>query len=181
VRYRFIEQERRSYPVGRLCGVMQVSRSGFYAWRRRPKSNRTRQDEVLTQQIQCIHRQSRGIYGAPRIHAELCDQHVRSSRKRVARLMRLAGLEGKRKGSHKPKRTPSSTPTASNLLALSTSATQPNQIWVSDITYLRTAEGWELGPLGPGFARSSAISLLSSTFTPGVSWVGPCGSVSQKH
>lgn len=142
MRYRFIEQERLSYPVGRLCGVMQVSRSGFYAWRRRPKSNRARQDEVLTQQIQRIHRQNRGIYGAPRIHAELYDQQVRASCKRVARLMRLAGLEGKRKGSHKPKRAPSSTPTVSNLLALSTSATHPDQIWVSDITYLRTGEGW---------------------------------------
>jgi putative transposase len=142
VRYRFIEQERRSYPVGRLCGVMQVSRSGFYAWRRRPKSNRARQDELLTRQIQRIHQQNRGIYGAPRIHAELRDQQVRASRKRVARLMRLAGLQGKRKGVLNLKRTPSPTSPASNLLALGTSASGPDQIWVSDITYLRTAEGW---------------------------------------
>lgn len=142
MRYRFIGQERRNYPVGRLCGVMQVSRSGFYAWRRRPKSNRAQQDEVLTRQIQHIHRQNRGIYGAPRVHAELYNQQVRASRKRVARLMRLAGLKGKRKGSHKQKRSPSSTPTASNLLAFRPAATQPDQVWVSDITYLRTAEGW---------------------------------------
>lgn len=142
MRYRFIEQERRSYPIGRLCRVMQVSRSGFYAWRRRPKSNRARQDELLTRQIQRIHRQNRGIYGVPRVHAELYDQKVRTSRKRVARLMRSAGLAGKRKGSLKRTRSPGSTPTASNLLAFSTSATQPDQIWVSDITYVRTAEGW---------------------------------------
>jgi hypothetical protein len=141
--------------------VMQVARSGFYAsiggsapallgllWRRRPKSNRAQQDEALTRQIQTIHGQNRGVYGAPRVHAELYDQQVRASRKRVARLMRLAGLEGKRKGSHKRKRSPGSTPTASNLLAFSSAATQPDQVWVSDITYLRTAEGWELGPKG---------------------------------
>lgn len=142
MRYRFIEQKRLSYPVGRLCRVMQVSRSGFYAWRRRPKSNQAQQDEALTRQIQRIHRQNRGVYGAPRVHAELRDQKVRCSRKRVARLMRLAGLQGKRKGIPNLKRTPSPTPPASNLLALGTSASAPDQIWVSDITYLRTAEGW---------------------------------------
>lgn len=142
MRYRFIEQERRSYPLGRLCQVMQVSWSGFYAWRRRPKSERVKQDEALTRRIQTVHQQSRRIYGAPRIHAELSDQQVPCSRKRVARFMRLAGLEGKRKGSHKRKRSPGSTPTASNLLAFSSAATQLDQIWVSDITYLRTGEGW---------------------------------------
>lgn len=148
MRYQFIEQERPSHAVGLLCRVMQVSRSGFYAWRGRPKSSRAQQDERLTQQIQRIHRQNRGVYGAPRVHAELRGQQVRAGRKRVARLMRSAGLAGKRKGSHKRKRGPGSAPTTSNLLAFSTSATQPDQIWVSDITYVPTAEGWELGPQG---------------------------------
>ncbi len=76
MRYRFIEQERQSYPVERLCKVMQVSRSGFYAWRRRPKSKRAQEDEGLTRQIQRIHQQNRSIYGAPRVHAELRDQDL---------------------------------------------------------------------------------------------------------
>lgn len=141
MRYRFIEQERIHYPVGRLCGVMQVSRSGFYAWWRRPKSRRAQQDEVLTKQIQMIYQQHRKVYGAPRIHAELHAQEIRCSRKRVARLMCLAGLRGKVKGDKKPKRSPPSAP-ATNLLKTHGAVTKPNQVWVSDITYLRTAEGW---------------------------------------
>lgn len=142
MRYAFIQQERSHHALGLLCRMMQVSRSGFYAWRRRPKSQRTNQDELLTQQIRAIHKDNRGIYGAPRVHAELREQQVRCSRKRVARLMRLAGLRGKHKGSTKPRRRRSSSPTASNLLAAGITATQQDRVWLSDITYLRTAEGW---------------------------------------
>lgn len=141
MRYRFIEREHESYPVERLCKVMQVSRSGFYSWRRRPKSKRAQQDEMLTKQIQTIYQQNRKLYGAPRIHAELHAQEIRCSRKRVARLMSLAGLRGKVKGDKKPKRSPSSTP-AANLLKPHGAVTKPDQVWVSDITYLRTGEGW---------------------------------------
>ena len=70
MRYRFIEQERQRYPVECLCGVMEVSRSGFYGWRRRPKSKRAQQDEVLTKQIQTIYQQNRRVYGVPRVHLE---------------------------------------------------------------------------------------------------------------
>ena len=141
MRYRFIEQEYESYPVERLCRVMQVSRSGFYGWRRKPKSRRAQQDEVLTRLIRTIYQQSRSIYGAPRVHAELRAQEIRCSRKRVARLMHAAGLKGKVKGDKKPKRSPPSTP-ANNLLRTHGAVTKPDQVWVSDITYLRTAEGW---------------------------------------
>ena len=141
MRYRFIERERQSYPVERLCKMMEVSRSGFYGWRRRPKSERAQQDEELTRQIHHIYAQNRRVYGAPRIHAELHAQEVRCSRKRVARLMRLAGLKGKVKEAKKSKRSPSLPPTT-NLLKMQGSVTKADQVWVSDITYLRTAEGW---------------------------------------
>lgn len=141
MRYRFVEQERVHYPVGRLCRVMQVSRGGFYAWRRRPKSKRAEQDATLTRQIQGIHAQSRNVYGTPRIHAELKAQNVRCGRKRVARLMRLIGLTGKLKGNKRAKRSRASVP-ATNLLRGHGAATKPDQVWVSDITYLYTQEGW---------------------------------------
>jgi putative transposase len=167
VRYRFIEQERRSYPVGRLCGVMQVSRSGFYVSRRRSKSDRAQQDEVLTRQIQRIHRQNRRIYGAPRIHAELCDQQVRCGRKRVARLMRLVELKGKVEGDKNPKRSPPALPVATNLLTHSV-VTRPIK------------SGSPTSPICVP-VRAGFISLLSSTPTPDVSWGGLCASVPQPH
>ncbi len=136
MRYRFIERERQSYPVERLCKMMEVSRSGFYGWRRRPKSKRAQQDEGLTRQIHHIYAQNRRVYGAPRIHAELRDQDIRCSRKRVARLMRSAGLKGKVKGAKKPKRSAPSVP-ATNLLKAHGAVTKTDQVWISDITYLR--------------------------------------------
>lgn len=142
MRYAFIEQERPNHAVGLLCRVMQVSRSGFYAWRRRPKSERAQQDDELTEKIKAVHAQSRSLYGAPRVHAELRDQEVRCGKKRVARLMRLARLCGKRKGESRPKRGKSDPPTANNLLGGHVIAVRPNAVWVSDITYLRTQEGW---------------------------------------
>lgn len=142
MRYRFIEQERPNYAVALLCQVMRVSRSGFYAWRRRPKSERTEQDEALTVQIRAIHTQSRGNYGAPRVHAELRDQQVHCGKKRVARLMRLAGLKGRCKGESKRSRRRTNLPTAHNLLGSKFSAARPDTVWLSDITYLHTQEGW---------------------------------------
>ena len=142
MRYRFIEQERPNYAVSLLCRVMQVSRSGLYAWRRRPKSERAKQDEALTERIKVIHAQSRGLYGAHRLHAELRDQEVSCGKKRVARLMRSAGLRGKCKGESKQKRRKTDPPTANNLLGSNFNAARPNAVWVSDIIYLRTQEGW---------------------------------------
>ncbi len=93
-RDRFIAAEKANYPVAVLCRVLQVASSGYYAWRRRQPSLRSQANAALTAQIRAIHERSRGTYGAPRIHAELhADQPV--SRKRVARLMRKAGLAGR--------------------------------------------------------------------------------------
>ena len=93
--YRLVEAEKAHHAVSRLCRVLGVSRAGFYAWTRRPPSARTVADQALTEQIRQLYQQSRGTYGAPRIHAELrLDHGVHVGRKRVARLMRAAGLVG---------------------------------------------------------------------------------------
>lgn len=148
MRYAFVEQERPNYAVALLCRVMEVSRSGFYAWRRRPKSKRGQRDEALTKRIRAIHTQSHGNDGAPSVHAELRDQQVCCGKKRVARLMRLAGLRGRRKGAAKRVRSKTNLPSPNNLLRGDFSVAKPDTVWLSDITYLRTREGWELGPKG---------------------------------
>ena len=142
MRYTFIEQEKPNYTVGLLCRVMQVSRSGFYAWRRRPKSDRTKRDEALSAQLQTLYSQSRSTYGAPRIHAELHDQQIRCGKKRVARLMRLSGLRGKCKGESKRRRSKVVKPTPNNLVGRNFRVAKPDPVWFSDITYLHTQEGW---------------------------------------
>jgi len=128
--------------VATLCRLLGVSRSGYYAWRRRPPSARARADRGLSQRIREIHEQSRGTYGTPRIRAELRDAGVACSRKRVARLLRLAGLQGchRRKGPPSPRRTPGATP-APDLVRRDFAAPAPDRLWVADITYVPTWAG----------------------------------------
>jgi putative transposase len=90
-----VKANQATHSVGQMCRVLKISRSGFYAWDERPMSARARRDLWLTGKIEAIHRRSRGVYGSPNIHAELADDHgIRVGRKRVARLMRAAGLRG---------------------------------------------------------------------------------------
>ena len=126
-----------------LCRLLGVSRSGYYAWRRRPPSARARADRGLSQRIREIHEQSRGTYGTPRIRAELRDAGVACSRKRVARLLRLAGPQGchRRKGPPSPRRTPGATP-APDLVRRDFAAPAPDRLWVADITYVPTWAGF---------------------------------------
>ncbi len=142
--YRFIEAEKASFPIAFLCRRLGVSPSGFYAWRHRPASKRAEADAALTSQISTIHAASRGTYGAPRIHAELADaQAIRCGRKRVARLMRAAGLVGvcRRRGVRTTQRGEAQAP-ATDLVQRSFSASTPNQLWVADITYIPTWQGF---------------------------------------
>jgi len=126
-----------------MCKALGVSSSGYYAWRRRPLSRRAEADQVLQRRIEAIHAASRGIYGSPKIHARLQQEGLNCSRKRVIRLMRQAHVCAKRQRCFK--RTtqcdPAHTP-APNRLKQSFVATQPNQVWLADISYVRTAEGW---------------------------------------
>ena len=114
-RYRFIAAEKVSYPVARLCSVLEVSTSGFYAWERRQPSQRSRHDAMLTEHIRSVHTSSHCTYGAPRIHAELRATGTRVSKKRIARLMRIAGLAGRRPKRFKRTTIPAVTPAAQPL------------------------------------------------------------------
>jgi putative transposase len=130
--------------VGQLCAVLGVSRSGYYRWRKAVPCARAARDAELTTQIVAAHRRSRGNYGAPRILAELRAAGVCTSEKRCARLMKQQGLRGRKRQRRRPRTTDSGhqQPTAPNLLGLVAESTAPDQIWVTDITYLETQEGW---------------------------------------
>jgi putative transposase len=143
MKFAFIQAEKAVFPVTLLCRVLGVSRAGFYATQRRPPSARARQDDHLTVQIAAIHRASRRCYGSPRVHAELRAQGQCTTRKRVARLMRRAGLVARRRRAFRvTTQSQHDRPVASNRLARQFTTSAPDQVWVSDITYLATGEGW---------------------------------------
>ena len=143
MRYRCIERRRNDYPVNMMCRVLRVSSSGYYAWRIRPESPRSKTDRMLTDEVKRVHRESRGVYGSPKITAELQDEGYACGRHKVARLMRLAGLRGcpKRRFRVTTQREPSH-PVARNLLEQDFTAESPNQRWASDMTYIPTNQGW---------------------------------------
>ena len=126
-----------------LCRLLGVSRSGYDAWRTRPPSARAYADQELTRHIREVHEQSRGTSGAPRIWAELRERGVGCSRKRVARLLRLAGLQGchRRKGPAPSRRTPGASPVP-DLVQRNFTAAAPDRLWVADITYVPTWAGF---------------------------------------
>jgi putative transposase len=142
--FRLIAAEKAEHPVSGLCELLGVSRSGFYAWERRPPSDRELADLWLLEQIREIHKANRGVYGSPRVHAELrLGRDVRVGRKRVERLMKRAAISGrvpKRRG-----RTTIRVPgvrVADDLVERDFRPEAPNVLWCADITYLRTWEGW---------------------------------------
>jgi putative transposase len=126
-----------------MCRVLEISTSGYYAWRNRPPSRRAREDARLQEQIETIHRESRGTYGTPRVYAELAENGVRISRRRVARLMKQAGLEGvSRRRRHRTTRRGNSPQVVPDLVNRDFTADGPNQLWVADITYISTWSGF---------------------------------------
>lgn len=143
MRYQFIQAHQEEFPVQRLCSVLGVSPSGYYAWRERPVSVRRQANQKLMLEIRAIHNRSRKTYGSPRVHAELRASGFRASKNRVARLMRAENLQGRRK-KKRPRTTDSqhSHPVAPNRLNRDFHATRPNEKWLADITYIPTAEGW---------------------------------------
>ncbi len=142
----FMERQRADHHIAAMARVLGVSRSGLYARRTRPKTLRAMGDEVLADMITRIHADSRGTYGAPRVQAELELAHgIRTSRRRVARLMRQQGLQGvSRRRLHRPittVRDHDAVP-ARDLVQRDFHATRPNVLWVADITYVPTLEGF---------------------------------------
>jgi putative transposase len=141
--YRLIEAEKATHSVPTLCRMLGVSRSGYYAWRSRPPSERARFDAVLSEKIETIHRNSRATYGAPRVHAELRALGIRCGRKRVARLMNRAKLRGCLRGRRiKTTYRAALQQAAPDLVERNFVAGEPDRLWVADITYVRSGEGF---------------------------------------
>ncbi len=143
MRYRFVAAERARYPVRLLCRIAGVAVSGFYAWLRRGPSRRRQDDRRVKERIAAIFSRSRRTYGSPRVHAELRAEGVRIGRKRVARLMREAALVAviRRRW---PRTTDSrhDQPVAPDLLGRDFAAAAPDAVWLADISYVPTGEGW---------------------------------------
>jgi putative transposase len=134
---------RGIHLVRRMCRVLGVSASGYYAWLNRPESNRARENRRLVVEIKAIHKENRGVYGSPRIHAELKDRKTHVSENRVARLMRENGIAAKQKKKYKATTDSNHTlPVAPNILERDFEASGPNQKWLADISYIPTREGW---------------------------------------
>ena len=143
MRFAFIDVEKAMYPLRILYRVLRVSRSGYYAWRIRLPSTRALEDEQLRPKVVEAFKVGRGTYGSPRVLDELIDQGFEVARRRVARLMRRLGLRGVM-----PRKFRVTTdsdhehPIAQNMLGRNFEASQPNEKWVMDITYIWTSEGW---------------------------------------
>jgi putative transposase len=141
--YRFVDCEKATFPVTTMCRVLGVSPSGFWAWSKRPPSVRALSDARLTGEIRRIHERSRGTYGVPRVHAELRYGGTHCGRKRVARLMTAAGLEGvhRRRAVRTTIRDRDAAP-APDLVNRTFRASAPDRLWVADITYVPTWSGF---------------------------------------
>lgn len=143
MKYQFIEKHRSAFAVEKMCRSLQISKSGYYAWRTRPQSKREQANEKLDHHIRTIYEQSKGTYGSPRITKALNNQNIDCSETRVARRMRKNNIKAKTKKRFKvTTHAQHSHPIAENLLGQQFTAQRPDQVWASDITYLWTREGW---------------------------------------
>lgn len=143
MKYRFIETCADKYSIEQMCRMLGISRSSYYAWKKREPSKREKENQMLLERIRQIHKQSHKAYGSPRVYAQLRNQGISCTKNRVARMMRADGLKGRRK--YRKIITTNSKheyPIAPNILKRDFQAEKPNQKWVADITYIPTREGW---------------------------------------
>ena len=143
MRFAFVDAEKAHYPIEVLCDVLEVSRSGFYAWKSRVPSTRAKADAQLAAEIAATHTKSRSRYGSPRVHQALRRKGIKVGKKRVERLMREKGIVARQK--RRFRRTTDSnhaSPSAPNLVARDFEPEAPNQVWAGDVTYIATDEGW---------------------------------------
>jgi len=149
-----VSAHQACYPVATMCRVLEVSTSGYYAWRNRLPSKRARENVILLERIKVIHAWSRETYGSPRIHAELKANGMKVGRNRVARLMRVAGLEGvsRRRRRSTTKRDPEAQP-AADLVEREFTSDAPDRLWVADITYVATRAGFVYLAVVDAFSR----------------------------
>lgn len=143
MRYACIDRCRDLYPIRLMCRLLDVAASGYYAWRRRPEPHRVQRNRELLEKIRSIHAASNGVYGSPRVHAELLAKGVKVGRHKVAQVMRSARLKGcpKRRYRTTTQRDPGHQ-IEQNLLRQNFAADGPDQCWASDITYIATRQGW---------------------------------------
>jgi putative transposase len=144
MKFQFMQAHRDEFPVTRMCHVLRVSSSGYYASRGRPLSRREQDNQGIVNQIKEIHTVSRETYGSPRVHAALVRQGIHCNKKRVERLMRVHDIRGKQRGRRRVQTTDSAhdLPVAPNVLSRQFGADAPNRKWVTDITYIPTDQGW---------------------------------------
>ena len=144
MKFAFIAQHLEDQPLAVACEVLEVSRSGYYAWQHRPVSSQSRRRMELATKIQALHADNRGVYGSPRIFQALVAQGEPVCENTVAKVMRLQGLRARVKRKFVPRTTDSAhgQPIAPNLLDRQFQAPAPNRKWAGDITYIPTDEGW---------------------------------------
>jgi putative transposase len=144
VRFAFIQERREEFPVRLMCRILEVSRGGYYAWRRRPPGARRRRRDELIERIRHVHEDSRGTYGSPRVTAELKEDGVGVCENTVARYMRESGLLVKPRTRFVPRTTDAGHPhpVAPNVLGRNFEAAAPDRKWACDLTYVWTDEGW---------------------------------------
>ena len=144
MRFEFIDNHRRVYPIELMCNVLEVSKSGYYAWRSRPTSTRACRTRSLCQAIREVFEEFRGIYGSPRVYEELTRRGIACCKNTVAKLMRQMDLRSKTRKAFKPKTTDSRHDhrIAPNVVNREFKRDAANEVWAVDITYVPTAEGW---------------------------------------
>ena len=174
------------FSIRAMCRVLEVSTSGYYAWCKRERSARAREDEKLQQRIELIHRDSRQTYGVPRIHAELQEEGTKVGRKRIARLMKASALRGvsRRKSTVTTRRDRSARP-APDLVDRQFVADRPNALWVADITYVPTWTGflylavvldvWSRKIVGWAMASHLRTSLVTAALNMAIAQRSPDG------
>jgi transposase InsO family protein len=143
MRFQFVKDHRDEFPVSRMCKVLDVSCSGYYAWRGRPPSGREMANQELYKKVKAVYDKSHRTYGSPRVYRALKSQEVTCSENRVARLMRLRGLQARQTKTYKTTTQRNrADPVAPNVLKRDFEAERPNEKWLADITYIPTKEGW---------------------------------------
>ena len=144
MKFTFVREHRRLWPIRVICRVLKVSPSGFYAWRKRPPSARARRRQELLEKIRIAHQENQELYGSPRVHRALLIDGQSVSRNTVARLMRQAKIRAKSRRRFIPRTTDSAhqKPVADNKLNRDFGASSVNRKWLADITYIPTGEGW---------------------------------------
>jgi putative transposase len=143
MRYAFIAAHAVEFSIVVMCRVLSASRSGYYAWYARSESNRSVGNRRLLDRIRMVHKKSRRTYGSPRVHRQLVSEGEMCSRGRIERLMSVNGIRAKQKRKFAPTTdSKHDLPVAENVLGREFAVAEPNRVWVSDITYIPTDEGW---------------------------------------